>query len=81
MKTLILIAFISLFLFSCTRKPEFFIDGKPYYTKKTCIKSVKVKKNGYHYDYNLITGKYDYHFGDYTETKCVSFKIDTIEIK
>lgn len=60
------IAFIILVLLaSCESKPEFYIDGKPYITRSTCIKEE-------------FTVKY---YGPRLVRECVEWRIDTLEWK
>ena len=76
MALLILIITLS----SCIEpKPEFYKDGKAYYTSKRCVKSHTETRNDYHYGYYL--GKFRYHYGPHTVTVCDSSTIDTIQIK
>jgi hypothetical protein len=37
MKAILIV--VSLALVACSSEPEFYINGKPYYTERTCIKS------------------------------------------
>lgn len=80
MKTLI---FIILILTSCNLKikPEFYIDGKPYYTSSRCVESKTTSNWEYHYGYNMMRGKFEFHYGPNTKTECLKSVIDTIEIK
>lgn len=66
---------------SCKPTPEFYIDGKPYYTRTYCVQSHTEQVYGYHYGYNWLKGKYEYHLGWYTETVCDRYRTDTLEIK
>ncbi len=70
-----------LFLIGCKPDPEFYINGKPYYTCSRCVKSHTIRECGYHYGYNPFRGKFEYHFGNYSKTICDESKVDTIEIK
>jgi hypothetical protein len=79
MKKLLFLSLV--FLFGCKREPDFYIDGKPYYTRTYCVKSHTVSDFGYHYGYNPFRGKYEYHVGQYTKTICDEYKTDTIAIK
>lgn len=77
-----LYSLILVFLFiGCKPKPEFYIDGKPYYTNTHCVKSHIETKYGYHWGYNMFSGKYEWHWGSYTENVCDESRTDTIEIK
>lgn len=66
---------------SCKPEPEFYINGKPYYTSSRCTKIITENKFGPHYGYNALSGKFEIHTGSYTETTCIESTIDTIEIK
>jgi hypothetical protein len=66
---------------SCKPKPEFYIKGKPFYTRTHCVESHNETKYGYHYGYNFFKGNYSYHFGMYNENICDKEVSDTIEIK
>jgi len=56
---------ITVFIVSCKPKPQFYIDGKPYYTEKRCIK----EELAYQF------------YGPKFKMECVEWKIDTIEWK
>lgn len=64
----------------CKPKPEFYIDGIPYYTQLRCEKYHTETKFGYHYGYNPLSHTFEYHVGQYVQTVCDEEKIDTIEI-
>lgn len=66
-------------LITCKSEPEFYIDGKPYYTQKICVKDTTYQKFELHYGYYF--GKYQLHTGYHTVTECLEYKTDTIEIK
>lgn len=75
---------------SCRPKPEFFINGKGYYTRKYCIKSHLEHETGYHWGirYSFTDGEFksDFHlpihcFSTCKKVVCDLEKIDTIEIK
>lgn len=68
-------------LASCKPKPEFFIDGKPYYTRTKCVKWEEEYQYNYHLGFNYFTGKYEYHLGPHFESVCKENRTDTIEIK
>jgi hypothetical protein len=76
-----LVVLIIFCIFACKPKPEFYIDGKPYYTKTRCIERVSETNYEYHYGYDFLTSSYGWHWGDNTTTTCVKTKIDTIAIK
>ena len=56
---------ISVFIVSCKPEPEFYIDGKPYYTSRRCVKEELVYQ----------------FYGPKFQMECVEWKIDTIEWK
>ena len=66
---------------NCQPEPEFTIDGIDYYTRKKCLRSVSETTYEYHYGYSYLAGKYQYHYGPITQTVCIEYKIDTIQIK
>ncbi len=70
-----------LFLISCSPEPEFYIDGRPYYTRKYCIKDTSWIEYGYHYGYDLTKGMYHHHMGLHRETRCLEYITDTLLIK
>lgn len=55
-------------------------NGKEYMFTKYCVKSHSETQWGYHYGYNFMSSKYEWHNGMYDETICDSSAIDTIEI-
>lgn len=65
----------------CTQKPQFYINGKPYYRNLRCIENKTETKCEWHYGYNMFRGKWEYHYGPNTKTECVKYAFDTIEIK
>ena len=70
-------------LYSCNGpyKPDFVDkDGKEYEVRTYCLKSHEVSEYCYHYGYNMMNGKFDWHFGLDTKTVCDSMKMDTVEI-
>ena len=78
----LLILFVLVLLSSCgPQKPEY-VDknGKEYVIMDVCVKSHNETRFGYHYGYNFMSSKYEWHNGTYTETICDSLKYDTIEI-
>jgi len=75
---------LSLILVGCELpkpKPEFFINGKPYYTIKKCVDGHNESKYDYHYGYSIMYGKFCWHLGSYEEFVCEKYLVDTIEIK
>ncbi len=78
------ITLLSLFvlLISCgPQKPDYVDEsGKEYSIWERCVESHTESKYGYHYGYNFIDGKYNWHIGSYTETICDRTEMDTIEI-
>ncbi len=62
-------------------KPDY-VDskGNEYMFSHPCVKSHTESKYEYHYGYNMMNGKWNYHWGMNTETICDSTTIDTIQI-
>lgn len=77
------IVFFAILLSSCDFKhePEFYINGKPCYTRNRCVKSHVESKLEYHYGYNFLTSKFEWHIGNNDVTICDEYQTDTIEIK
>jgi hypothetical protein len=71
---------ILLLIGSCKPKPEFWIDGKPYYTITHCEKSHIESEYGYGWGYNMLSGKFEHHWGIHDQTICDEYKTDTILI-
>ena len=62
-------------------QPDYVDDnGKEYVFISHCVKSHTETDYGYHYGYNMMEGKYNWHYGMDTETICDSSVLDTIEI-
>lgn len=80
MKKIILFALLLMLLTACNHKPEFYIDGKPFYTRQSCVDHYCEDEWGYHYDFNPLTGKFEYFYGIQEECRCIEVKIDTIAI-
>jgi len=78
MRYLIFFAVV-LLLFSCDREPEFYVDGKPCYTRTVCVESESETVFEYHYGWHM--GTYKWHWGNNTTTTCIETRIDTVEIK
>ena len=70
-----------LFLISCKPVPEFYINGKAYYTEKNCLKSHIEPEAGYSYGINPSNGNFGMVFGVHNSYVCDLYIIDTIEIK
>lgn len=68
-----------LLLLGCKPEPEFYIDGKPYYTENICVDNHRETEWKYHMGYYM--GKYQNHYGPVTTTICDKYVIDTLEIK
>jgi hypothetical protein len=73
MRYFLLIAFT---LISCEREPEFFIDGKGYYTRTKCLRDSTWTTWGFRYGLSL-RGKYEWSYGTIDHYECLSSKIDT----
>lgn len=67
-------------LSGCKVTPDFTKNGQDYIVTHHCIQSHDTIEYGYHYGYNMMEGKFNYHFGMHTETICDSMKLDTIEV-
>lgn len=67
-------------MLSCERKPEFCINGKGYYTETRCVKDSSWEEFGYHYGYNIMSGKFEFHNGIEFKRECIEQVVDTIEI-
>ncbi len=61
-------------------KPDFVKGGKEYVVSENCVKSHNVSEYSYHYGYNMLDGKFNWHWGMDTKTICDSVKLDTIEV-
>lgn len=72
--------FLLIFLLSCRRDPEFFINGIPYYTESRCIKDTTYYENTHHYVFSSF-GKLVLIYGPEEKHECLNYCIDTIEIK
>lgn len=55
-------------------------DGREYSINSRCIKSHTESDYGYHYGYNFMSGKYEWHWGRETKTICDEWVLDTTEI-
>lgn len=64
----------------CNVTPDFSINGHDYIVRNRCIKSHTEETYGYHWGYNFMNAKYEWHMGYYTETICDSSVRDTIEV-
>lgn len=62
------------------RKPDYVKDGKEYEIYSHCVKSHTESDYGYHYGYNFLNGKYEWHWGTETTTICDERRTDTVEI-
>lgn len=67
---------------SCGPNKPDYVDnsGKEYTILNRCVKSHTESTYGYHYGYNPLKGKFEYHYGHYTESVCDEYVLDTIEI-
>ena len=61
-------------------KPDFVSNGKEYIITNNCVRSHSETNYRYHYGYNFMSGKMDWHWGYETETVCDQYKLDTIEV-
>ena len=79
----VILTLITLFLLiSCGPIQPDYVDkdGKEYLFSQHCVKSHTKTEWGYHYGYNFMNAKYEWHNGMYDETICDSSVVDTIEI-
>ncbi len=53
------------------REPEFYLNGKPYYTQVKCVESKSERVYEYHYGYSTVRGRYCWHWGYNTKFKCI----------
>ena len=62
-------------------KPDYVDEnGKEYEIRSYCVKSHSVSEYCYHYGYNFMSSKYEWHWGMDTKTICDSTSQDTVEI-
>lgn len=78
----LLILFGLILLSSCGGpiKPDVVKGGKEYVVREVCLEGHNESKYDYHYGYNLMKGKYEWHLGNHTEWICDSMALDTIEV-
>ena len=62
---------ICLIFYSCKRKPEFYINGKAYYTQTNCTESKTETIWSWHWGYNFFRGKWEWHYGPEFKTICL----------
>ena len=68
-------------LMSCgPQKPDYVEDGKEYSIYSYCAKSHSKSDYTYHWGYNMMSAKYEWHWGMETTTICDSTATDTVEI-
>lgn len=77
----LLLCAVLLFSISCKHKPEFYKNGKGYYTSERCVKDTTYTEWCYHYGYNFFRGKYEFHWGNDRKYECLEYVTDTVEIK
>lgn len=61
-------------------KPDLVVNGKEYVYRTVCVKSHSETKWEYHYGYNFMDGKFNWHWGNNTTTICDEERIDTVEV-
>lgn len=61
-------------------KPDYVKNGKEYIITKPCVKSHVESKYEYHYGYNMMEGKFNWHWGLNNNTICDSTVVDTFEV-
>lgn len=71
-----------LFLVSCDYavKPDLVKNGKEFVIINRCVKSHTETNYEYHYGYNMMNGKFDWHWGLNTTDVCDKTVLDTIEV-
>ncbi len=76
------IILILILLSSCNSpiKPDLVKDGKEYVVSENCVKYHWESDYGYHYGYNPIGGKFEWHWGMDEKQICDSVALDTIEV-
>jgi hypothetical protein len=67
-------------LSSCKVEPDFTKNGHDYVVIQNCVKSHDTTKYDYHYGFNMLNSKFEWHIGYYNETICDSIKLDTVEV-
>lgn len=77
----LLLFLLMLTMCGCIPKTEFYLKGKPCYTREKCVEYKEVDKIDYHYGLNPSTLKEEYFYGTFKESVCVKTVIDTIIIK
>jgi hypothetical protein len=80
MKYLFILLFFVLTSCDMVVKPDLVIDGKEYVFRTSCVKSHVESKYEYHYGYNMMSGKFDWHWGLNNNTICDSTAVDTVEV-
>lgn len=83
MKTMLAVALLLITLSSCNNEPEFYLNGKPYYTRQKCVRSHLENKPSYHFGCYIGGCKWHWNwqcFSSCKETVCDEYKTDTIEI-
>lgn len=66
-------------LFGCKQKPEFYINGKPYYTQERCVKYVT--ETQWVYGWGLWNGQFGMVYSPQTVCTCTEYVVDTIALK
>lgn len=80
MKYLFILLFLVITGCDVPVKPDYVRDGKEYIFTNPCVKSHVESKYEYHYGYNMMEGKFNWHWGLNNTTICDSTTIDTVEI-
>lgn len=61
-------------------KPDLVVGGKEYVYRTVCVESHSETKWEYHYGYNFMDGKFNWHWGNNTTTICDKEIVDTVEV-
>ncbi len=78
---ILVLFFIAIFLFSCSEERIIDPNSKKMYRITTvCTEAHRETLYGYEYDYNILSGKWEYFYGPHEKTICDSYRTDTVEI-
>ena len=80
MKYLFILLFFVITSCDMVVKPDLVVGGKEYVVSTVCGKSHTEIRYEYHYGYNFMDGKYNWHWGNNTVTVCDEYVQDTIEV-
>lgn len=80
MKNLLIIFLLLIVGCDYAVKPDLVKDGKEYVILSRCVQSHTESKYEYHYGYNFMDGKYNWHWGLNSESVCDKSVWDTVEV-